>query len=762
MSEFGSVSKRRIKSKPITRFYYFFPFQLLLLHFKRNHVLLFFWVLLSLYITGSLGDSFGVDSLFLAPTYMGEISYLSFIIMGFSFGGFIMSFHIYSYILFAQEFKFLATLSRPFLKFCINNMIIPLLFLILFIYQIQSFLSTEELVDFVSIAGYVLSLFAGLIIFYLLSIFYFVKFNKNVYVISGKTENYYDDLGKSSLKQSNFIKKKKNAKNYLDKRTWHVETYMSGLFSISLARSTKHYEKQLLEKVFSQNHINASLFELALIVSFIVIGLFRENDWLNIPAGASIFLLFTLLVMVFSVVYSWFKGWTLTLLIVGIFAFNYMSTHFHWFQFRNYAYGLNYSNPVDYDFEKIKTISFDKERLKSSNKSALYSLESWKNKNYENGKLPKLILVNTSGGGLRAALWTVHLLHHLDSVTKNEFFNHTYLMTGASGGMIGAAYYREMMLNNILNNDSILEGNRIKNAMGTDLLNPLAFSIATTDMFMRFKKFQDGHYEYTKDRGWFFESQLVSNLNAFYDKRLNDYDSLEYNAIIPTIIFSPSLVNDGRRMLISSQPISFLTYEDSLKYSNTNSSLENIEYSALFSNNSPMNLKMTSAIRMNATFPYILPMVVMPTSPKIEIMDAGIRDNYGLSTSLKYLQKFRFWIQNNTSGVVVVQIRDKQKVDEIKDKQSGSLISKLFTPLTNVYSNFLKIQDYNHDNLLQSIDEWYDGSFEMINFNIEQVENEEISMSWHLTSKDKTKIYEQLSNEENKKSLEKINQLLLH
>ena len=49
----------------------------------------------------------------------------------------------------------------------------------------------------------------------------------------------------------------------------------------------------------------------------------------------------------------------------------------------------------------------------------------------------------------------------------------------------------------------------------------------------------------------------------------------------------------------------------------------------------------------------------------------------------------------------------------------------------------------------------------MINFNIEQVENEEISMSWHLTSKDKTKIYEQLNNEENKKSLEKINQLLL-
>ncbi|MBM77036.1 MAG: hypothetical protein CL846_01005 [Crocinitomicaceae bacterium] len=762
MSEFGTVSKRRIKSKPIVRFYYFFPFQLFLLHLKRNHILLFFWVLLTLYVTGNLGASYGVDSLFLAPTYMGEISFISFIIIGFSFGGFIMAFHIYTYILFAHEFKFLATLSRPFLKFCINNMIIPLVFLIIYIYQIQSFLRAEELMSYTPITGFILSLFLGLIIFYIISIFYFVKFNKNVYAISGKTENYYDDLGKSSLKQSNFIKKQKNAKNYLDKRTWHVETYLSGFFSISLARSTKHYEKQLLEKVFSQNHINASFFELALLVSFLVLGFFREKEWLNIPAGASIFLLFTLLIMVFSIFYSWFKGWTLTILIVLIFGFNYMSTHFHWFEFRNYAYGLNYSNPVDYNLDKIKEISFDQENLQKANNAAINSLENWKKKNNVVGGLPKLILVNTSGGGLRAALWTVHLLHHLDSVTNNKFFNHTHLITGASGGMIGATFYREMKLKQIEDKQFKINGNDLKDSMGKDLLNPLAFSIATTDMFMRFKKFQDVHFQYTKDRGWFFENQLVSNLNAFHNKRLKDYHSVEYNSIIPTIIFSPSVVNDGRRLLISSQPISFLTYEDSINNLNHKSSFEDVEFNQLFANNSPQNLKITSAIRMNATFPYILPMVVMPTSPKIEVMDAGIRDNYGLSTSIKYLSKFKYWIKNNTSGVIVVQIRDKQKSDKIKDKQSGSLISKLFTPLTNVYSNFLNIQDYNHDNLIESIEDWYDGSIQMINFNIEQVENEEISMSWHLTSKDKSKIYEQLNNEENLKSIEKIKFQLLN
>ena len=144
----------------------------------------------------------------------------------------------------------------------------------------------------------------------MLSILYFIKFNKNVFV-SGKTETYYDDLGNNKVKESNFIKTKKNSRVNVDKNTWRVDTYMSSLYSINLARNTDHYEKELIQKVFTQNHINASIFELVLIVSFLLIGLLRDISWFNIPAGASIFLLFTLLIMLFSVFYSWFKGWTL-------------------------------------------------------------------------------------------------------------------------------------------------------------------------------------------------------------------------------------------------------------------------------------------------------------------------------------------------------------------------------------------------------------------------------------------------------------------
>ena len=59
----------------------------------------------------------------------------------------------------------------------------------------------------------------------------------------------------------------------------------------------------------------------------------------------------------------------------------------------------------------------------------------------------------------------------------------------------------------------MVNGNEMKRRISKDLLNPLAFSIATTDMFYRFKH-DDGKYIYTKDRGWFFEKNLIENLNA--------------------------------------------------------------------------------------------------------------------------------------------------------------------------------------------------------------------------------------------------------
>src|SRR5438045_1014070 len=110
------------------RFFYSFPIQLLIALLKKNYLLLMYWVVLFGWITGSMSNTFGIPYLFLDPEYMGYVGFSSFFIMGFATGCFIMVFNISSYIVNGYRFPFIATLSRPFLKFSLNNFIIPLLF----------------------------------------------------------------------------------------------------------------------------------------------------------------------------------------------------------------------------------------------------------------------------------------------------------------------------------------------------------------------------------------------------------------------------------------------------------------------------------------------------------------------------------------------------------------------------------------------------------------------------------------------------------
>ena len=115
--------------KYLTGFWYSLPIQLFLLHFKRYQIFLLFWYILFATIAGNFMSSFGAVSLFLAPEYMGNVSFFSSAIVGVAIGVFIMSWNITTFILHSKLVRFLATTAQPFLKYCINNAVIPVIFL---------------------------------------------------------------------------------------------------------------------------------------------------------------------------------------------------------------------------------------------------------------------------------------------------------------------------------------------------------------------------------------------------------------------------------------------------------------------------------------------------------------------------------------------------------------------------------------------------------------------------------------------------------
>jgi hypothetical protein len=71
------------------------------------------------------------------------------------------------------------------------------------------------------------------------------------------------------------------------------------------------------------------------------------------------------------------------------------------------------------------------------------------------------------------------------------------------------------------------------------------------------------------------------------------------------------------------------------------------------------DFRVTTATRMSASFPWVSPAINLPTQPPRRIVDAGYYDNYGVNLTALWLSKMSGWLRENTSGVVVVQVRDK-------------------------------------------------------------------------------------------------------
>ncbi|MEZ4939107.1 MAG: hypothetical protein R2799_16075 [Crocinitomicaceae bacterium] len=629
-----------------------------------------------------------------------------------------------------------------------------MIYIIVFIVKMILFQLEEELISFWPLFFHIVGFLIGNTIFILLSMLYFFRVNKNVITITGGKEKSIEEPINTTFNKPNPW-----YSTFMRKKTFHTDIYIGSGFRLKKSRDISHYDEDTIQKVFSQNHFNASYFEIAMVLGFFALGLFRDISMFVIPAGASILLLFTIFLMLISAAYSWFKGWTFAILFSGFLIFNYLSYHISWLQAKSYVFGLQYSGePVDYNLKVLQGFIDNKSSIQYDYESQLQTMEHWKNKTGEDK--PKLIVINCSGGGLRSALWTFNVLQNIYIQTDGRFFKNVKMITGASGGMIGAAYFRELYLREKQGEAIDLKELKYRDYISRDLLNFMSFTIATNDIFIRYQKVYDGQESYIKDRGYSFEQNLNENTEFVMDKRLEDYVEPEYYSKIPQLILTPTIINDGRRLIISSSPMNFVNRIKKMSPRGLPKSYENVEFSKLLESKEPMRTKFTSALRLNATFPYIMPMVSLPTKPGLEIMDAGLRDNYGGKFTADYLLALKDWIESYTSGVILIEIRDTQKDFHILKNKGLSLIDKLLMPLGNFYGNFPRAQDFDRDEILVLLNSGFEVPFHVVSFNLKASPQEKISLSWHLTTREKNKINDAIYLDRNQKEMEKLINLL--
>jgi hypothetical protein len=765
--------KKRINKAVLKDFlenvFYSFPVQLFINHCKKNQVLLLVWALLFGFVTQSAATIMGVPYLFLDPEYLHQTDPRGFFIIGVAFGVFISAFHITTYILDSYRFTFLGTVAHPFTNFCLNNSLIPVAFVTTYTIAIIRFQTRSGFQDGWQIFFELMALYAGLAFTIYLLFLYFRFTNKDIF--KELTKNLDSKLRKNTVSRVNVMKKIKFNK----RNKYRVLNYFTLRLKLVKVSEYNSYDKELLLKIFDQNHLNAVMVELFVILVIIALGLFRDIDWFQIPAAASGVLFFSVIIMFTGAFSYWMRNWSITILIFSLVILNFLFKK-DFIDSSYQVFGINYNKKsVEYSLDKLNQLS-NKVDSDADYRNTLAILENWKKKFPDTTSKPKMIFICTSGGGQRAAVWTTRALQHIDSASNGKLMNQSVLITGASGGLIGAAYYRELFLRKQSQDSIQLNNKRYFDNMAKDVLNPIIFSMVVNDIFFRFQKFSDGKYEYLKDRGYAFEEQINQNVEYVLNKRIADYKEPEQKAQIPMLLISPTVIND-RKLFISPQDISYMTLAGDYENAGLQQKIKGIEFRRFFEDHDPDNLRYISALRMSATFPYITPNVDLPSNPRMEIMDAGLSDNFGINNAVRFLHVFREWIEKNTGGVVFVIIRDSEKDIEVRKRAEVSIIQKVLTPIGSLYSNWDYFQDFNNDNLLEFAQTWYRGPFDVVEFQyisqyedwqknrqlyseLDNYEKNRAALSWHLTAREKQSLFKTITEPNNVMALKKFKSIV--
>jgi hypothetical protein len=732
-------------------FYYSFPIQLLFLHFRKYQVLLLFWFILFSTINGSFMKTFGADSLFLAPEYMGNVNSISSALVGMAIGMFIISWNISTFILFSRHFRFLAATTNPFLKYCINNAVIPIIFLIFYFIKAYRFDHFKELLSITEILFLVGGFISGLILMIGISFYYFFRADRSILrrmmpVISNP-KSYITHL--TPVKEV-----------YFGAPLLKVEWYFESPMRFRPTRDVSHYTQEFVDSIFKRHHFAAILSVFAAFVFLVVLGFFLEHPFFQIPAAASITIFFSILIGVAGAVTYFLQSWSIPYLIGLILLLN-LFYQLNWIDPRNKAYGLNYLNKSErplYTQEGLTDLCSE-ENVEADKKNMIGILDTWKAK--QDSDKPVLILLNTSGGGHRSATFTMSVLQHLDSITGGQIMKKIFLVSGASGGMIGATYFRELYLQKLQGKNIHLQDKRYVEDIARDLLNPLFSSFVARDLIAPAQKFTVGPYSYIKDRGYAFEEKLNRNTRGFLNKQLKDYVADEKAANIPLMFFNSVVTRDSRKMIISTQPVRFMMqgWQDTTRIPGTDP--DAIDFTSFFSKQDPFSLRILTALRMNATFPVVLPNVWLPSEPVIDVMDAGLRDNYGQETTLRFMETFDSWIRQNTSGVLILQIRDRGAGAWEYPYVSDDIADHATKPFLLLQHNWFKMMEFFQNDMLSYYSDHEGRNVNKIIFQYAaDREENKAALNFHLSKREERDIVASVYSIYNSKSSQQLLDLL--
>jgi len=368
-------------------------------------------------------------------------------------------------------------------------------------------------------------------------------------------------------------------------------------------------------------------------------------------------------------------------------------------------------------------------------------IDIYRNWNFPRGRDNKrtMVVITASGGGIQSSAWTAKVLANLDAHFPT-FSESIGLVSGVSGGSVGSMYYlghrglrknpeSELGTGSPENRNpapvmrlSAMQRMRIEQIASVSSLEAIGWGLAFPDL-VKHIPLLNRRISQEDDRGLALESQWWnrmgdsnSDAELMRNLRMRDLVDATNHGLVPPVIFNATMVETGQRVMIAS-------FESNREAALNADSVEAIDYERymspidffgfyepLFTDPYAVNPRVSTAVRLSASFAYATP-VARPILPpdrinpeatesllrraNYHLCDGGYSDNTGMVAAVTVITDLidQYSVHYSKTNepppfdrILFVSIESFPDNQVEVDNDATGLLSGLFGPLSAIFA----------------------------------------------------------------------------
>ena len=355
-----------------------------------------------------------------------------------------------------------------------------------------------------------------------------------------------------------------------------------------------------------------------------------------------------------------------------------------------------------------------------------------------------VFLINSYGGGVRAAAWTSFFIAQMQDTTSGRFHRHVFSYSGASGGTVGASIMLSAASAGKLND---FNPDRVEEFYRNDFLTPVLVGLLGRDVFFSTLGVKGHDRASLQDSIW--QESMRAYDNGTYASEFTslwrDKDPHQSRYDIPVLFSNTFNVELGLKAILSPVKIEPRHFPESIDIDRRLGGA---------------GVKFSTGTFLSARFPFLSPAAKLDSS--CHFLDGGIKENSGAETSFELyntLETIRTASQDSLWNSIEFIFISLDNVGDHEPEHNSKNMFELTAPVSALYNNCFG-NAIKAESILEA--RYTPGRFISINPCIEYVmcEGEEMKpvlpLGWQISDCALLRLRESLRRDCNKEDLAKL------